>query len=104
MSSIPMTWRELQREALACSTKRCSGCVRTKPLAEFIDPIREKERKTCAACRQSDQALKMQPRVTDAEARALFSVFRQWQGGAPRSDWRASVGVRRDAEVWAGAA
>lgn len=93
MSNIPMTWRELQREALACATKRCSGCAQTRPLADFRDPIREKERKTCAACRQSDQALKMQPKVDDAEARALFSVFRQWQGGTPRSDWRASVGV-----------
>lgn len=93
MSNIPMTWRELQRDALACATKRCSGCTQTKPLADFRDPIRERERKTCAACRRADQVLKMQPRVDDAEARELFGVFRSWQGGEPRQDWRASGGV-----------
>lgn len=101
MSNIPMTWRELQLSATKC----CKSCGATKMLTDFYTHRTGRDGK-CKLCRNAEKAIRVAAakpfvrRESEAIARELFGVFRSWQGGEPRSDWRASVGVVCWPQVW----
>jgi hypothetical protein len=95
MSNIPMTWAEPQR----C----CTTCKETKPLTEFYRQKggRDAKCKTCRvvmalARKKTERVVRptiQSSRETEAIGRELFGVFRTWQGGEPRTDWRADMGL-----------
>jgi hypothetical protein len=104
VSNIPTTWRELQREALT----RCQRC--DKPLTHVASRRGHTMHAPCRRAENAERAtanLAAEPNEYMRRNAYLFrgpdplnAAFRQWQGGAPRSDWRASLGVVRDTDVW----
>jgi hypothetical protein len=94
MSNIPMTWAELRLPETRC----CKSCGATKVLTDFYTHRTGRDGK-CKLCRNAEKAVRVAnakpavQRATDADARELFGVFRTWQGGEPRTDWRADMGL-----------
>lgn len=98
MSNLPMTWAELKLAPLKCCTK----CKEPKQVTEFYHQ-RNGRMARCKDCH--NRAMQGRQRIVrigpptvqtlrEAEAigRELFGVFRTWQGGTPRTDWRADMG------------
>lgn len=93
MSNIPMTVAEAMPQMRLCK----GDCAELRPETDYYRGKHGLDGK-CKECRRKDRGGNAEPALSPAEAeaigRALFSTFRAWQGGEPRSDWRADTGWR----------